>query len=74
MKVIEIVPAEAGWAVRTDAIDNALYFTGAMAAESAAVRLAHGLAEAGQSASVEVYDADGSIARRFVIPSLRLVK
>jgi len=74
MRTIEIVPAESGWMVRSDAIGNALFFNGGGSAEGAAVRLAHGLADAGQGARVKIYVRDGSLAREFVVPALRLVR
>ena len=73
MKAIEIVSAEGCWMVRSDAIENELFFMSGASAESAAVRLAQGLVDAGESAQVEIYVRDGSLARRFVVPSLRLV-
>lgn len=74
MKTIEVVPADGGWMVRSDAIQNPLFFRSGASAESAAVRLAQGLSEAGQGARVSIFIRDGSLARRFVVPSLRLVE
>lgn len=74
MKTIEIVPAEAGWMLRSDAIENQLFFRSGASAESAAVRLAQGLADAGDSSRVSIYIRDGSLARQFVVPALRLVE
>lgn len=74
MKAIEIVPAEGGWMLRSDAIENVLFFSAGGSAESAAVRLAQGLAEAGKSARVSIYIRDGSLARQFVVPPLRLIE
>lgn len=73
MKPIEIVPAEGGWMVRSEAIENELFFRSGASAESAAVRLAQGLAHAGKTAKVSIYVRDGTLAREFVVPSLRLV-
>lgn len=73
MKAISIVPTDGGWMVRSDAISNELFFKGGASAESAAVRLAHGLADAGEGVSVEIYLRDGSLDRRFAVPALRLV-
>lgn len=74
MKTIEVVPAEGGWMVRSDAIHNPLVFRSGASAEGAAVRLAQGLSEAGEGARVSIFIRDGSLARRFVVPSLRLVE
>ena len=74
MKAISIVPAEGGWMVRSDAIENELFFRSGGSAESAAIRLAQGLADAGTGASIEIHLRDGSLARRFVVPALRLVE
>ncbi len=71
MKVIEIVPAEGGWMVQSDAIENELFYRSGASAESAAVRLAQGLAEAGEHTRIDIYIRDGSLARRFTVPSIR---
>lgn len=73
MKSITIVPAEGGWMLRSDAISNEQFFRSGSSAESAAIRLAQGLAGAGEGAKVEIFIRDGSLGRRFVIPSLRSV-
>lgn len=70
MKAIEIIPAEGGWMVRSNAIENQLFFTTGASAESAALRLAQGLAEAGEESQVEIYLRDGSLARRFSVPAM----
>lgn len=74
MKVIQIVPAQAGWRVVNDANLNELFFRSSASAESAAVRLAQGLTEAGEDVQIEIFLRDGSPGRRFVVPSLRLVE
>lgn len=70
MKAIEIVPAESGWMLRSEALDNELFFKSGASAESAAIRLAQGLAEAGEGAHVEIHLRDGSLARRFTVPPI----
>lgn len=67
MKAIEIIPAEGGWMVRSNAIENQLFFRSGASAESAALRLAQGLAEAGEESQVEIYIRDGTV-RRFTVP------
>ncbi|CAN7605643.1 hypothetical protein LJR164_004507 [Phenylobacterium sp. LjRoot164] len=71
MKAIEIIPAEGGWMVRSDAIENDLFFRSGASAESAAIRLAQGLADAGEHSDVQIYLRDGSLARRFTVPSIK---
>ena len=71
MKAIEIVPAEGGWMVRSDAVENDLFFKSGASAESAAIRLAQGLADAGEHSDVQIYLRDGSLARRFTVPSIK---
>jgi len=68
-----IGPAGDGWMVASDAIQNVLFFRGGASAESAAIRLAQGLAKAGAGAEIEIRLRDGSLGRRFAVPALRLV-
>lgn len=70
MKAIIVAAADSGWMVQSEAIENELFFRSGASAESAAVRLAQGLADAGEGAEVEIYLRDGSLARRFRVPSL----
>ncbi len=71
MKTIEIVPAGSGWMIRSDVIKNELLFRSGASAESAAVRLGQGLADAGESSQISVFIRDGSLARQFIVRSLR---
>jgi hypothetical protein len=71
MKTTEITATNGGWMVRSDAVDNELFFKSGASAESAAIRLAHGLAEAGAGARVEIYLRDGSLARRLAVPPMK---
>ena len=71
MKAIEIVPADSGWMVRSEALDNELYFRTGGSAESAAIRLAQGWVDAGEEAHISIFLRDGSLARRFAVPVLR---
>ena len=70
MRAIEIIPAGEGWMVQSDTT-NPLFFKSGASAESAAIRLAQGIADAGAHARVEIYLRDGSLARRFTVPSIR---
>lgn len=71
VKAIEIVPTEGGWMLRSDATGSPLFFSSQASAESAAVRLAQGLADAGASTAVAIYGPNGVLARRFMVPALR---
>ena len=57
--------------VRSDAVENDLFFKSGASAESAAIRLAQGLADAGEHSDVQIYLRDGSLARRFTVPSIK---
>jgi hypothetical protein len=73
VKAISIFPTEGGWMLRSNAIENELFFKSGASAESAAVRLAQGLADVGEEAQVEIYLRDGSLGRRFAVPALRRI-
>ena len=60
--------------LRSHAIANELFFRSGASAEGAEVRLAQGLVGAGESAQIEIYLRDGDLARRLVIPSLRVAR
>ena len=66
MRTISVTPADAGWAVRSDAIDNALVFRSGARAEAAAKRLGEALASAGELVEIEVLLRGGQRAGRFV--------
>ncbi|RZI57986.1 MAG: hypothetical protein EOP94_03460 [Zymomonas sp.] len=68
MKRIEISPVDSGWMLRTEAMESVLFFKSGASAESAAIRLAQGLADAGEEAAVEIFLRDGSLGRRFTTP------
>ncbi len=68
MEVVSIVPAESGWAVRSNAISNEMLFRHGSRAERAARRLAHALAARGEFVELRVHLKDGSLAGRFVCP------
>lgn len=71
MNAISITPADGGWMLSSDAIANEQFFVSGASAESAAIRLAQGLAEAGRGASVEIRLRDGSLGRRFAVAALQ---
>lgn len=73
MNTISIVPVEGGWLLRSDVLANELFFKSGSSAESSALRLAKGLADASKSARVEIYLRDGTLGQRFTVPALRLV-
>lgn len=68
MEVVSVVPAESGWAVRSNAISNEMLFRHGSRAERAARRLAHALAARGEFVELRIYLRDGSLAGRFVCP------
>lgn len=71
MQAIAIIPFSDGWALHSTAFANAQVFRSGASAESAAIRLAQGFAEAGEGSEVTVTLRDGSLGKRFVIPALR---
>lgn len=68
MEVVSVVPADCGWAVRSNAICNEMLFRQGGRAERAARRLAHALAARGEYVELRVHARDGSLAGRFVCP------
>lgn len=68
MKTVSVVPAAHGWAVRSDAIDNELFFRTGAAAERAARRLAESLSQAGHAAKLSIHLRDGSPVATFLCP------
>ncbi len=68
MQTVYVTPADAGWAVRSDAIDNTMIFRSGAKAEGAARRLAQALAILGDSVEISIQLRDGNVARRFVSP------
>lgn len=68
MEVVSVVPAECGWAVRSNAICNEMLFSQGGRAERAARRLAHALAARGEYVELRVHLKDGWLAGRFVCP------
>lgn len=70
MQIIFVVPAGAGWAVRSDAVENAMVFRSGAKAEAAAKRLGEALAAAGEPVQIDVRLRSGARAGRFVcLPS-----
>lgn len=69
MRTVSIFPAGEGWCVRSDEVDNDLFFLKGSAAETAALQLATAMAEQ-QDVRVEIYVRDGSLARRFTVPAI----
>jgi hypothetical protein len=70
MQTISVMPANGGWQVCSDIIDNALMFRRGRTAERAAMRLAEARAATGELVRIEVHLPDGSVARRFICPSV----
>ena len=63
-RILAVRPAAYGWSLNIDAQEGCLVFNTGAQAESAARRLAHRLAEAGQPAEILIYLRDGSLAGR----------
>lgn len=63
---ISVAPAGEGWAVSSDAFDNALTFAKGGRAEAAARALADRYALAGRPAEVRIFLRDGALAGHYV--------
>jgi hypothetical protein len=63
---ISVSPVGDGWAVRSEAFDNAIIYPSGGKAEASARSLAQRYAQAGQEAEVRVYLRDGALAGRFL--------
>lgn len=70
MKTVSVMPAAEGWVVRSDAMDNELYFRTGAEAERAARRIAEAAARAGEPAELTILLRDGGKAARFICPPL----
>jgi len=68
METVFVVPAESGWAVRSQAIENEMLFRSGARAERAARRLAHALAARGEYVELSIHLKTGELAGRFVCP------
>ncbi len=55
--------------LRSDVVAGAAVFRDGASAEAAAIRLAQGLADAGQTTRVEIHGRDGRLRRSFVVPA-----
>lgn len=69
MKTVSVFPADLGWAVRAEEIENPLIFRRGSQAEATAKRIALALAETGHTTEIKIQLRDGSIAARFVCPA-----
>jgi hypothetical protein len=67
---ISVKPFEAGWAVCSQGIANAMVFKSGAAAEAAARSLARNVADAGRPAEIEIWLRDGQLAGRVVCSPL----
>jgi hypothetical protein len=63
-RIISVSPAAFGWSLRIDCQESFLVFATGALAESAARRLAHRLAHAGEPCEILIYLRDGSLAGR----------
>jgi len=69
---ISVVPAGEGWAVRSPAFENDMFFQGGAKAETTARRLADQYARAGIAAEVNVFLRDGALAGSFRHPAMEM--
>jgi hypothetical protein len=67
-RVISVEPFGEGWSVRTDTNSDVKHFSSGREAEGAARRLAERFGNAGQSAEIQIWLRDGTMAGRFVCP------
>jgi len=68
MEKVFVVPAEDGWAVRSEAIENEMLFRSGARAERAALKLAHALAARGEYVELAIHRKSGDLTGRFVCP------
>lgn len=62
MKRVSVLPAETGWLVRSDVLDNDQLFLSGGKAEAAGRRLVRAIEAGGEAARLEVRLRDGSVA------------
>ena len=72
MRVISVEPLGDGWSVRTDKQSDVKHFSSGRAAEAAARRLAERFSNVGQSAEIQIWLRDGTMAGRFVCPPISM--
>ena len=61
---ITVTPAEPGWIVRGETLENELQFLSGAKAGSAARSLAQRMAAGGQATEIQIFLRDGSLAQR----------
>ncbi len=69
VSIIIVEPFAEGWAVTQPTVANPQIFSSGAKAEDAAIRLGACLAEAGQSAEIQVYMRGGALAGKFLCPA-----
>ncbi len=67
--LISVAPAGDGWAVQSDAVDEAQFFPSGGRAEAAARALAQQTADDGRTAELRITLRDGALAGAFLYPS-----
>lgn len=68
IQAITVTPSVGGWTVKTDAVDEELFFRSGASAEAAARALGERMAGAGANVEVEIFLRDGSLAGKFAYP------
>ncbi len=69
VRIIVVEPFAEGWAVSQPTIANPQIFASGAKAEDAAIRLGASLAEAGETAEIQVYMRGGALAGKFLCPA-----
>jgi hypothetical protein len=70
VQIISVTPVGEGWTVRADPFDNEMMFLSGAKAESAARRMGGAWSKGGMTAEIRIFLRDGSLAGRFVCPSM----
>lgn len=70
MRKIEVRALPDGWRIAVEGVANDIIFRSGRAAEGAARRLAWRLARAGETSEIRLYLRDGTLAARFLSPTL----
>ena len=68
IQAITVAPSADGWSVKSDAIDDELFFMSGASAEAAARDLASRIARMGAEVEIEIFLRDGSLAGRYAFP------
>ena len=70
IQAIKVAPRADGWVVKSDAIENEMFFQSGASAEAAAHRLGARIADAGDQVEIEIFLRDGALAGRYAYPRI----